>query len=384
MQVFIYDVDFLEKGEPNFLAMRISSFHKQSGDTVTLLRPKDPMPRKADRIYVLQRDNKLKHPPVKMLMDKRVKVHGVKYFENWEPEAVLLACRPDYLLYPRGRNKYERSDAVQLTDEHRHLLRVKQDEVNVETNKDTVVTDEHLWNLPNDLLAEALKSIKNRKNIYFLYPIPLARLLADESITEAFLDLKFAKTVELQWINSFPFIEDKVLKVLYFFDRFKELHPQNKVGNISFYPKPASTFDADNIRLAIKLMCWMKERCWKIEIERLRNRLDTVYSHHYELMHNWSLQPHLSFFEFIAQTPAKWLGISIEDYYCHPELWTDEMFRAGIDLYHTVNHWVDLDHTFNSWRLKLPENWARWQYQDKWYSPTNINWAALLRRELWY
>lgn len=374
MQVFIYDVDFLTNAIPNFLGMRISSYHKQQGDTVTLLRPKDKLPKRPDVLYVLQQDEELPHPPLSILMAPTARVYGVQHFNNWRPPAAMLACRPDYLLYPRGKNKFERSDAVQLTDENSHLLPLRQDDKNIETNKDTVITDEHLWTLSNKDLLQALKSISNRKNIYFLYPIPLSRVLDDILVTEAFINLKLAQTVELKWINTYPFIEKKVNLVLDFFDRLKATHPHNAIGKISFYPKPSSTSDIDNLKLGIKLISWMKTRCWQIKLEKLHTRLDSAFSHYYEILHNWSLQPHLSFFELIAQTPAKRMNMSIEEFYCHPERWTDEMFRAGIELYHTVNA--------HKW---MPdESWARWKYLDSYYNPANINWSALLRRELWY
>ena len=374
MQVFIYDVDFMANESPNFLAMRISSFHKQQGDSVTLLRPKDKMPKKPQLLYVLQHDPSLPHPSVQILMAPYTKVYGVRHFSNWQPIPALLACRPDYLLYPRGRDKFERSDAVQLTDERGHLLTLRQDDRNLETNKDTIVTDEHLWDLNNSELLQALEGLKYRKNIYFLYPITLSRLLDDSFIKDAFLNLKLARTVELKWNNSLPFIREKVGQVIDFFDEYKAWHPRNLIGQLSFYPKPTTTLDKDNIHLAIRLICWMKLRQWKIEIEKLHTRLDSAYSHYYELLHNWSLQPHLSFFELIAQTPAKQAHMTIEEYYCHPERWTDEMFRAGIELYHTVNQY--------QWITN--KQWACWQYDTLYYNPANINWAALLRKELWY
>lgn len=374
MQVYIYDVDFLANGSPNFLAMRISSYHKQLGDKVTLLRKKDKLPRKLERLYILQRDEELEHPSVKLLTHPAARVYGVRYFSNWEPDAVLLACRPDYLLYPRGRDKYERSDAVQLTDNKGHLLQLRQEDENFETNKNTLITDTGLWKLSNSDLERALKSLKNKKNIYFLEPILLSRVLDDINVTEAFLHLKFARQESIRWINTLPLIASQMQRVINFFDRFKELHPHVMAGGVEFYPKPTSTTDVENIKLMMNIMQWMKTRCWQIKFSKLHTRLDSVYVHYYELLHNWSLQPHLSFMELIAQNPAKQLNMSIEEYYCHPELWTNELFRAGIELYHTVNDrkWFD------------NKQWMLWQYQDRYYNPTNVNWHALWRKEVWF
>ena len=374
MNVYIMDLDYMAKTEPNFLAMRISSYHKQMGDSVTLLRNKDKLPRKIERLYILRRDPELQKPSVKLLYHPNVRVVGIEHFTNWEPGAVVLACRPDYSLYPRGRDKFERADLVQLTDEHGHLLHMRQNDENVETNKDCVVTDENLWKLSTSDLFQALTSIKYRKNIYFLSPISLSRILDDISITEVFLHLNFAQKVRLQWINSYPFIEEKTQRIINFFDRFKVLHPHVNIGELSFDPKPMTTSDAQNLKLCFELIHWMKTRCWRATINKLPQRLDSVYVHYYEIMHNWSLQPQLSFFELIAQTSAQQIGTTIETYYCHPEWWSNEMFRSGIELYHAIN---DKGWTEN-------KDWALWQYQDKYYSRINIPWEALLNKQLWY
>lgn len=372
MQVYIYDIDFLKKKEPNFLAMRISSYHKQRGDYVTLLKLRDKMPRKIECMYVLRRDPSLPKPSIDILYNSAVKVYGIEFFSNWEPNASLLACRPDYSLYPRGRNKYERSDAVQFSDEKGHLLSLRQDDRNVETNKDCVITDEHFWKLSNSDIVKALSTLRGRKNIYFLSPIPFSRVVDDKLVTEAFLALNFATAVALPWENSLPFTDAAMEKVTAFFDRFKEKHPAVNIGDFTFYPKTTSGTDKDNILRGIKAILAAKTRSWHITFAPLRNRLDTAYSHYYELLRNWSVQPHLAFFELIAQTPANQLGVTIEEYYWHPQWWTNEMFRCGIELYHTANE------------LDLPQNWALWRAHDDYLAATSVNFTDLLRKELWY
>lgn len=369
MNVYIMDLDYMAKEEPNFLAMRISSFHKQHGDTVTLLRPKDKLPRKIGCLYVLRRDAALSKPSINLLYHPNVHVHGIEYFNNWDAPAALLACRPDYQLYPRGRDKFERSDAVQLTDEKGHLLTVRQNDVNIETNKDCVVTDEQLWKLSNSDVVKGLNSLQGRKNIYFLYPIPLSRILDDKLVKETFLNLNFAQKVKLNWMNTLPFKRDKVDEVLEFIRLFKEKHPHNVIGNLSFYPKPRFGEDIDNIKLGLYFISEIKKLKIVVVLEKLKTRLDSGYVHYYELLHNWSMQPQLSWMELIAQWPAKEAHTTIEQYYCHPEWWYNEMFRAGIELMHDIH-------------MDNPK-WMLWQYDDKYYPETNLNWEAFLDKTLW-
>lgn len=374
MDVYIYDVDYRENGSPNFLAMRVSSYHKQLGDTVTLLRPQDKLPKTPRCIYIFRQDKNLPKPPSSLLMNRAAHVYGIEYFDNWTPLDVQLACRPDYLLYPKGRDKFERADAVQLSNERGALLKARQDDRNVETNKDTVITDEHLWLVPTPELLKAFEELKIRKNIYFLRPIVLSRLLDDKSLREAFMKLSLANGKTLLWANSIPFTKERMEKVFEFFDEFKARHAHVNVGEIEFYPQTVSRSDTEDLRLCVDAILGMKQRCWKFTIGKLRSRLDSVYSHYYEILHNWSIQPHLSLFELIAQTPAKRLRMSIEEYYCRPELWSDEMFRAGIELYHHLE----------DWGFTNVKQLACWQYKEKYWNASNVNWSALLTKELWY
>lgn len=374
MDVYIYDVDYRENGSPNFLAMRVSSYHKQLGDTVTLLRPQDKMPKFPKCVYVFRQDPNLPKPPISMLMNNAVHVHGIQYFDNWTPSDAQLACRPDYLLYPKGRDRFERADVVQLSNERGELLKARQNFHNTETNKATMITDEHLWSVPTSELVKAFDSLRGLKNIYFLKPITLSRLLDDKELREAFMKLRFANGKTLQWANSIPFTRQHMAKVFNFFDEFKARHIRVNVGDVEFYPQTISRSDIEDLKLCIEAVLGMKERCWKFTIGKLKSRLDSVYVHYYEILHNWSIQPHLSFFELIAQTPATRLRMSVEEYYCHPELWTDEMFRAGIELYHH----------FEEWGFTNARQLACWQYKDKYWSAPNMNWSALLTKELWY
>lgn len=372
--IYIYDMDYIEKGEPNFLAMRVSSFHKQLGDYVVLMEERDKFPKKFKHLYIFNRAATIKKPPITLLYNEAVSVYGLEFFNNWTPSRTVLACRPDYSLYPRGRDKFERSDAIQLTDEQGHLLPLRQNDKNIETDKDSVITDENFWKLSNSDLLQALNSLKIRKNIYFLYPIPLSRVLDDSLVTEAFLDLRFAQTVRLQWENPFPFTDVNIAKVLGFFDRFKESHEHIAIGKISFYPKTKSDTDRVCIVRAFKFIMQLKKRQMQIELRQLHNRLDSVYAHAYYLLSCWSERPHLSWMENIAMRATKLLNVSPEEYYCHSEWWSDELFRAGVDLMLVLNDELSV----------IDPDWMLWQYADHYYPRININWKALLTKELWY
>ena len=169
-------------------------------------------------------------------------------------------------------------------------------------------------------------------------------------------------------------LHDGVEEVLAFFDDFKATHFRNKIGDISFYPKPRFTSDRDNILLGMWFILELKKRQMLIKLRPLHSRLDSPYAHAYELLRTWSEQPHMSWMEIIALRGAGQLSITVEQYYCHSEWWYDEMFRAGIDLMLVLND-----------ELKpLNEHWMLWQYKDHYYPAMNINWSEFRSKTLWY
>ena len=56
------------------------------------------------------------------------------------PDA-MLACRPDYLLYPEKNTKLERAEQIRLFNNRGKLLPLVQDWTNSFKNKRAIVTD---------------------------------------------------------------------------------------------------------------------------------------------------------------------------------------------------------------------------------------------------
>ena len=57
---------------------------------------------------------------------------------------VMMACRPDYLLYPEKNTKLERAEQIRLLDDNGKLLPIVQDWTNTFSNKRAIVTDKNL------------------------------------------------------------------------------------------------------------------------------------------------------------------------------------------------------------------------------------------------
>lgn len=56
----------------------------------------------------------------------------------------MLACRPDYLLYPELETRADRAEYIQLLNNNLELIEISQDWRNSFRNKDIIVTDQKL------------------------------------------------------------------------------------------------------------------------------------------------------------------------------------------------------------------------------------------------
>ena len=83
----------------------------------------------------------------------------------------MMACRPDYLLYPEKNTKLERAEQIRLLDDNGKLLPIVQDWTNAFSNKRAIVTDKNLWTTSNKIIKQALEKLKEVKNVTFFEPI---------------------------------------------------------------------------------------------------------------------------------------------------------------------------------------------------------------------
>jgi hypothetical protein len=107
----------------------------------------------------------------------------------------MLGCRPDYLLYPEYNTQLERAEHVRFFNNDGVLLPIYQDYTNSLKNKKVIITDKYMWISDNESIITALKRLEDTKNLYFLKPIRLQKLLYDEKLKEQFLKLKFSPGV---------------------------------------------------------------------------------------------------------------------------------------------------------------------------------------------
>ena len=105
----------------------------------------------------------------------------------------MLACRPDYLLYPEKNTIAERSEYIRLLDDQLNLLPLTQDYTNSFKNKATYISDRYLWLADKKVLCSALERVKDVKNLCFLHPIRIDLIIHDKDVRDRFLTLKLSR-----------------------------------------------------------------------------------------------------------------------------------------------------------------------------------------------
>ena len=100
---------------PNVNCMRLSSYHKQKGDEVNFIEEEFQQTLQYDRIYIFREKETTDLPSRKILDDKKTVLlgQGFKYFGAKELNEVIIACRPDYLLYNiKEENQYSNANFI--------------------------------------------------------------------------------------------------------------------------------------------------------------------------------------------------------------------------------------------------------------------------------
>lgn len=365
MKVTIWDLDYYYSDNKvncfNPDVMKISSYHKQLGDEVNFVIKKDDIYRPYDLYYIIKENQSTPNPPYDFFTNSKVKWWGdaCKFRINWEMDAVMLGCRPDYLLYPEKNTNIERAEQVRLLDNKGNLLPIKQDWHNSFKNKKVIVTDTKLWTTKPEITIRALKELQECKNLYFLEPIWLRRFIDEPSILEEFLKLNFCGDANLVWIPIF--IEDYEM-IIPLLCAFRKRWPSVKLGPLKIRYRSADHWDSPQYALedwnALKTaIVDSKQKGIVIKPIELKSRLDTPYFLLFETVSNWmSTQPMMSWLEWITAVYGPGLRFRRNTtFWSHPEKW-NPVFR---DLLRQTRH--DQEFLLTQWgNKKVSENDVPW------------------------
>lgn len=241
MRIAIWDVDwFYNKNNiPNVKCMKLSSYHKQKGDEVSFITENFDIGYKYDRLYVVKDDEKGGQPPPYIMTHPKTIVigRGVLYYRTKKIPRVIMACKPDYQLYPKvandGRgNSYERAEFVTFFADGKRLD-VRQDFRNANKRKRLVVADEELWYMDPFEVAKCLKELKKERSVVFLHPISLKVLLTNEELRLLFLQQHYAPGTLFKWQNDYGSSISDAKKILDFMLLLKT-KTKSRLGFIPF------------------------------------------------------------------------------------------------------------------------------------------------------
>lgn len=209
MNVMIWDIEWYYAADKTNLinvdAMKISSYHKQCGDNVYLVKSKFDIKREWDMMYICKENEDSPTPPLSLTLNNS-KV--IKIGNGWrKPDSlnkIVAACRPDYLLYPnmqkQNNTAIERSEYWRFLDDEGKMLPLIQDASRQEKKNFVIVVDKGLWDKDEKIILQVLKKIQDLgKYVSFLEPISIEKLLSNKTLIQQFLELKFKQNNNIRW-----------------------------------------------------------------------------------------------------------------------------------------------------------------------------------------
>lgn len=181
--------------------MRISSYHKQVGDEINFVRNEFDIRRPFDIYYICKEKQKTPNPPADFFVNRKVRWIGKAYRmrRNWTMPDIMMAVRPDYLLYPDWQTNTN-AEQIRLFNDKAELLPRIQDYTNTFCGKKRVIlTDNNIWFSSKKDLIKALNILAKIKNLSFSEPIWIKKIYSDKDIKDAFFKLNLTPGVNLLW-----------------------------------------------------------------------------------------------------------------------------------------------------------------------------------------
>lgn len=344
--------------------MKLSSYHKQKGDEVTFVTTEYDIRRPYDIYYICREKKDCAMPPKDFFLNSRVRWLGkANKTRAWTIPDVVYACRPDYLLYPEKNTTWERSEQVRLLDSKGNLLPRVQDWDNVFKKKRVLVTDNMLWTTSAENLKKALKTLAEIKNVTFLEPIWIQKILSDKSIRELFLELNLTHGSNLKFLPIFPEEYDDAKLLL---DDMRQKWPTNKIGALEIKLRPTTHWESRDNALkefaeVKRIIIDAKKRGFEIRISDFKDRLDSPYFALFETIAEWMKKmPQRSWLEYLSMSVGFAPFGQLQSFWGDPGLW-NPMFR---DLLRQT--YQDKEFLLTIWKDKsLSENDIPWVIWDK-------------------
>lgn len=181
---------------PNPVAMKVSSFHKQQGHIVNFVENEFEINLSFDLYYIFRELEKTPRAPGHLVDNKNSRLIGrpMRFFDNyWEPNEIIAAVRPDYLLYPEKNERaaYYNAEVVQFYHKGKRLPILQPFGNTARFHRKTLVIDKEkdFWEASTKDMLEVLEELSQYKNIAFTEPISLKRIMENKKVRELFVNL---------------------------------------------------------------------------------------------------------------------------------------------------------------------------------------------------
>lgn len=304
MKISIWDLDYYHAKDKvncfNVNAMKISSFHKQQGDNINFVTRERDIYRPYDVYYIFKDNLETPNPPLDFFTNSKVKWCGKAYsMKAWQIPDAILACRPDYLLYPEHNTRLERAELIRLIGNNNNLLPITQDWRNVFKDKYCIVTDENLWTCSEDVILAALDKIKDISNVSFTAPIWIEKVIKYPSIEEKLFSLQLSTRSQIEWLQVKL---NKGYSALEWIIKFKRNFPNCPIKPIEIkYPGSKEREQAvQDFELLKRIIILAKREKILVKIIAPK-RTQTPFFFLPELVENWcEMNFKLSWLEFIS------------------------------------------------------------------------------------
>ena len=350
MYITIWDLDwYYQKSDiPNVDCMRLSSYHKQKGDKINFISQQAHLGLKFDIMYIACERNDVPLPDAKYIKSNKVVLlgRGFKYYHAKTLSPIVIACRPDYLLYPKMDGAYSNADFITYYAGNQ-LVKSRQDWHNTKNGrKKTLVTDKDFWKAKDEDIIWCLQDLKKEKNIAFLEPISIQKIISNKTIRQKFLALHFSVGTKFRWRNDYGSTYEQALDILSF---LKILRTQTKsdLGAIPFKAQliphwEQEDFELDLLRI-FQIIAEFKTAKLRCLIVAPKNRLES---------------PHWCVFSGLQYWTENFIQVSYVEFITH------SICKAeGLEWYMVVNNKVKWENKYINFlvRLLIDEKWVNYR-----------------------
>lgn len=319
-KITIWDMDFYYKKsfQPNPIAMKLSSFHKQQEHLVNFVTEEYHITMSYDIYYIIKEKKNTPKPPGNLIDDKRVRLIGrpMRFFDNyWTPDAIVSAVRPDYLLYPENpKDAYYNANIAQFYHDG-VLLSTKQPFENaIAYHKKTLVIDKEFWAASEENIISCLQELTQYRNVAFLHPIDVKKILKNKTIASLFIKLHYSPGTIFKFRNTYGSSYEDAIVIFDFLAELRAAHNHVKFGNMPikaitsdhWESKEAALYDLER---CFKIIDLAKTKKVHIRVVSPENRFDSPYWYYFEVLEYWTLNMHdLSYIEMMLFSATRKSG----------------------------------------------------------------------------